>query len=292
MKFFTEIMQFRSDYQVTCLSILKLFMLYPIFRLRFWFYHGSAIQRKIATFIFEMIPKNFYFKIKGFSSVHQKHFSIPLWLIPDHLTSFREIFLYHGYKLENKWKPRVMVDAGANLGYTSLYLSIFHPLKRILAIEANQELYPRIKIVGKFIKELNVDFFLAEGALTGNTRTLIFNIAENSRDSGLDNNSINSKKVEVQGKTFQDWIRFINFPPIDSMEQSILKIDIEGAEYEIQKLDPSFFNQFQFLIAEIHGEKNSRDLFIEELGPNLSILKRIILPDCHIAEVSYFEKKI
>jgi hypothetical protein len=54
---------------------------------------------------------------------------------------FRQIFITKDYNIPLKIKPKLIVDAGANVGYSSLWFSRKYPKSKIIAIEPEDSNY-------------------------------------------------------------------------------------------------------------------------------------------------------
>jgi hypothetical protein len=51
------------------------------------------------------------------------------------IPTYREVFLQQAYRLALQRPPSVIVDAGANIGLTSVYFALRYPAARIVAVE-------------------------------------------------------------------------------------------------------------------------------------------------------------
>lgn len=291
MAYFSQLRKFEEHYRPKSMARLKLRLLYPIFKLHFWFYYGSALKRSVARSIFQILPKKYCVKIECFSPILQRYYEIPLWFIPDHLSSFQEIFWSPAYVLETNWRPKCLIDAGANVGYASLYFAVHHDIKTILAIEANPALYPKLELTAQILKTIGVDIRLANGALVGHSRSLEFQINENSRNSSIEPQGRAVKTTHIDGRRLEEWKSQLSFKNEDLKTNCLFKIDIEGAEYEVLKEDNQVFTDIQYLIAEIHGEQLKRDVFVRSLAENLLILSRTTTPACDTVEVLFGKSK-
>ncbi|TDE04570.1 FkbM family methyltransferase [Flavobacterium hiemivividum] len=151
-------------------------------------------------------------------------------------------------------KSPVIIDAGANVGYTSLFFSNYFKDLRIFAIEpsfSNVEIYRQ-----------NINFFknntatkLYHRALSHKS-SLTFTVERNFRDRK--DWSITTKedvKGEVKGITIDDILKENSLEYI-----SLLKIDVEGAERFLftNNNDLSFLKNTKIVAIEIHDEYNCR----------------------------------
>lgn len=288
MSYFFEVSEFGKNYRLGIIDRAIMFGLYPIFKLHHWFYYGSNLKKVLARLVFNLLPKNKCLNIDCYSVSLRRNFKLPVWLVPDHLTSLREIFWTQAYKLESSWTPTSLIDAGANVGYASLYLATQYGIKKILAIEANSNLIPKLQYVTKILIDFGIDIRIANGALVGRTRKLAFEVCENSRDSSFGNaTKMGTKTMTVDGYRLNDWRNRLNFSEMDFEKNRLFKIDIEGAEFEVLEEDREAFSGAQYLIAEVHGETLIRNQFAVSLSSTFNIDKRIITPACETVEVLY-----
>lgn len=144
------------------------------------------------------------------------------------LHTFREIFLREEYDLQNysMLTPQYIIDAGANIGFTSLYFHRQYPLAQIVSLEPDSGNYqylakntssiPSIKPLQKALWHTNGPVELQDEGhgFRG------FTITEKK--------DVSTVTSTMEGITIDSLMSLCNFPHID-----ILKIDIEGSEKEI-----------------------------------------------------------
>lgn len=176
---------------------------------------------------------------------------------------FKQIFNDKEYELilkifllNNNFKgEKTIIDAGANVGYTTAYFSNNLDNVRIFGIEPsekNANVYTRNSSYLKNKSKIK----LYQNALS-DKENQFFETESNFRD-GRDW-SITTKEVEsgsLKGVTIDEIIRENNLSHI-----SLLKIDIEGAERFIfnKENDLSFLDKTQIIAIEIHDEFNIRN---------------------------------
>lgn len=191
---------------------------------------------------------------------------------------FRQIFNDEEYKiivsifqlntnLLNK-EDSVFIDAGANVGYTSVYFSNFPFFSKIFCIEPSSA---NVNLLNKNISLLknHKDVVVYEQALSGK-KGITFEIDNNFRD-GKDW-STTTKEVEkgtISGITIDEILSTNNLKNI-----TFLKIDIEGAERFIfdTENDLSFLEITKVIAIEIHDEFDIRDSICKILKDNNFIL--------------------
>lgn len=162
---------------------------------------------------------------------------------------FEQIFLDDDYRLHADLNPRFIVDAGANVGYASIYFANRYPDAEIVAIEPdaanfqilseNAKPYPKIQPLraGLWGKPgtLFVDNSLGSWGCT---------VAEVHPNDTTEKNS----ECRVKAVTVDDILLTSGHKRID-----ILKLDIEGAEREVFSAPcQSWLSLTDVLIIELH----------------------------------------
>ena len=161
----------------------------------------------------------------------------------------------------NKADSLTMIDAGANVGYTTLYLNHFFNNAKIVSIEPSKEnaLFFK-KNVFHLNKSENVVFH--EKALS-HIPNMNFSISRKFRDGKDWSISTESNHHgNIKGVTINEIIEQNKFETL-----TFLKIDIEGAEqYIFEKgSDISFLNKTKIIAVEIHDEFDIRNMIYEKL---------------------------
>jgi len=176
---------------------------------------------------------------------------------------FKQIFNEEEYGLilktfllnDNFKGEKTIIDAGANVGYTTSYFSIHLDDVRIFAVEPSEKNAEVFLQNVSFLKNKN-NVTLYQNALS-DKENQFFETESNFRD-GRDW-SITTKEVEggtLKGITIDEIIRTNDLKYI-----SLLKIDIEGAERFIftKENNLSFLDKTQVIAIEIHDEFNIRE---------------------------------
>jgi FkbM family methyltransferase len=172
------------------------------------------------------------------------------------LKTYREIFGAEIYRFSTESATPVILDCGANIGLASIYLKTLYPTATIIAFEpdannrgifqknitANQLAGISIRDEAVWIKDGHIQF---ESAAT-----------EASKISHSTSNTVSVPCI--------DFRHFISqFPQID-----FLKMDIEGAEFEVIKQCGETLRRVKNLFLEYHGYTSKP----AELSTLLSIL--------------------
>ncbi len=210
--------------------------------------------------------------IKSFKKIDDLHYEVEL-ISDDKVvirnqkhsdySVFKQIFndqeyglILKTFELNDHFKgEKIIIDAGANVGYTTVYFSINLDNVRVFAVEPsekNAEVFLKNKA---YLKNKN-SIILYQNALS-DKENQFFETETNFRD-GRDW-SITTKEVQngtLKGITIDEIIRNNNLNYI-----SLLKIDIEGAERFIftPENDLGFLDKTQIIAIEIHDEFNIRE---------------------------------
>lgn len=161
------------------------------------------------------------------------------------ISLFEEIILNGEYELTPAEPPGSIVDAGANIGLTSVYFANRFPQARILAIEPEQSnfemlrrnaaYYPNIVPIRGALWNENANLRLSNpGSGNWGFRT------EAMGETGI-------KDITVPGMTMDSLMALHGLDYID-----LLKVDIEGAEKEVFEHADNWINQIGILMVELH----------------------------------------
>ncbi len=157
------------------------------------------------------------------------------------IQSIREVWMEDGYRLPFEATVRVVVDLGANIGLTSMWLSRHHPVHTCVAVEpsaANAALV-RENLAGTCTTVI-------EAAVGPRDGTVFF--AE-SHESNLGRVAENGRPVPAVSMTsILDRLR----PGTDI---DVLKVDIEGAELELFSEHTEWLSSVKNIIIEIHPDR-------------------------------------
>jgi len=189
---------------------------------------------------------------------------------------YGQIFRFEEYKplidIVNKlWKKEVLyiVDAGANVGCSTLYFKQLFPEAKIVAIEPQSG---NFNILTKNIELNNMQkdvFANKSGLWKDNSNLEITTDFRDGREYAFFLKTVkdfNTTHETVPGITINDILTEYAFPYID-----ILKIDIEGSEkylFENEEMARQTLEKVNFMALEIHDEIVDRKLIISLLEKN------------------------
>jgi FkbM family methyltransferase len=206
--------------------------------------------------------KNKFFVIKH--SIN--HFNLEFYLkinSSDPLV-FEQIVLLEEYKCiinlfkELTIRPKNMIDAGANIGLTSIYFKAFYPELNIIALEPNSSVGERLSlnITKNKLKQIKL---YNKGLWSKTTSLSIDNSFRDGEDwsySVLEDLNGNIKAVDLKSLIDSENLDIIDF----------IKIDIEGSEKEVfERGDLSWLKRTKVIAIEIHDEFDCRNHIEETL---------------------------
>lgn len=139
---------------------------------------------------------------------------------------YEEIFLKGEYIFKSSRNEPVIFDCGSNIGMGILFFKIIYPNAKVIGFEANPEVF---EILKKNISNLNMKDIQVHHLALYDQDTEITFYTGNRTESLL--GSINSKRggnkgVLIKAKKLSEFLKA-------QSEIDLIKIDVEGAEWEI-----------------------------------------------------------
>jgi len=156
------------------------------------------------------------------------------------IQSIREVWLDEAYKLPMDRKLTIIVDLGANIGLTSLWLTKRYGCDKIIAVEPSVE---NARIARQNLESNGVCGEVIEAAVGSTDGMVRFSEA---RDSNEGRTGFGDRTVPMVSM-FSIVNRLPHPGHID-----LLKVDIEGAEQELLTGDLSWLQKVNSLIIEFH----------------------------------------
>lgn len=282
MSFFGTLNSYRQNYRISPGSYFILALHYPIFKIAWVSEYGQGIKKKVSKLLMPLLGN---YKIFTTLPIGARNLKLVISLKSDSLSSFKEIFWGGEYEMKDKiTEIKTVVDLGANTGMASMYfLSRFRP-DRLLCVEGNTTLVPHLKEIQSQL-DGQCDVMIENVCVTGNHNGVItFVINPNHRDSHVVFGS-DERGIQCPGLSLRSILEKHHFQDVD-----LLKIDIEGGEYDILKKDPQIFRRFKHILIEVHGDDQTRESFrggIKAQGFELLQIKPSGGFDC---EISHFRR--
>lgn len=156
------------------------------------------------------------------------------------LLAYQEVIVNDQYQCVLQQNPKVIVDAGANIGLTSAYFATRYPNARIFAIEPEAE---NFRLLRKNLRPYkNVQPI--RGALWSNdTRVEL-------RETGTDTWAFQVQESPTGGIPAITLSTLFANHAISHAD--VVKIDIEGAEREVFEGTPDWIRKVGLLMIELH----------------------------------------
>lgn len=155
---------------------------------------------------------------------------------------FEQIFLRDEYDIETDFHPRLIVDAGANVGYASIYFASRWPDARIIAIEPDRTNFAVLK--NNLIAYPSVHAIQA--AVWSRHEMLSLQTGSEAWSSRVGPASDGDVQL-VGGITLDEVLARTNATELD-----LLKLDVEGAECELFTNPGDWLKQTRIIVAELH----------------------------------------
>jgi len=160
--------------------------------------------------------------------------------------TMREVFLDRDYDIETDGKVEWVVDAGANIGLSSVFFANKYPEAKILAIEPEEENfnllkknvahYPQVIPIHAALWNYSGEIQLSDPGRGAHGYVTLAGSEGAVADSW-----------SVPCVTLRDLISRFSIPKID-----LLKVDIEGAEREVFEDSLDWIDKVVFIIVELH----------------------------------------
>jgi FkbM family methyltransferase len=169
--------------------------------------------------------------------------------------TFKEIFIKKEYDiaLPDSIDVKFIIDAGANIGFTSVFLANRYPEARIISIEPDDENFEYLTNNVKPYSNITP----IKSALWHKKDSI------NIVDKGYGKRGLMIEKNEgghvLQATSINDLIKEFNFTSLD-----ILKMDIEGSEKEVFSENHAWLAITKCLVIELHDRMKpgcSRSVF-------------------------------
>jgi FkbM family methyltransferase len=161
---------------------------------------------------------------------------------------FAEIFLFQDYNFKLPIKPKTIVDAGANVGYSSLWFSQKYPSAQIIAIEPE---YSNYQLLLRNTGNCDRIQILEKGLWNKSTKLKIIN--EGGSKYGFVTEEVETGGIETC--TVGELLGMFEELGLNTID--VLKVDIEGAEKEVFSGEREWLAKTKIVILELHEETRS-----------------------------------
>ena len=182
-----------------------------------------------------------------------------------------EVVFAQVYRPLSALAPAVVVDAGANIGLSSVYLHALYPAARFVCVEAD----PRnLALLERNLRQNGVAADVIPAALAAASGTITFRMHRAASDYSSTGRSCFPESefstVEVPATTLAELLDARGVARV-----GLLKIDVEGAEFDILG-DTSAIARLDYVTGEFHGFAGDVDALAERVcrAARLVVLRR------------------
>ena len=209
-------------------------------------YRGTGLNFFDIKILKHLPPGKSYTRKLG---EHTIHFSDPQEL----LHGLKEIFIEKIYDQSLPENARI-IDCGSNIGMSILYLKQIAPTASIIGFEPDDQNFALLQknINGNNLGKTEIH----KAAVWKENTTLSFQVT-GSMGSAIDTTGDSSNTVDVKAVRLKDYLK---------EKVDFLKIDIEGAEYEVIKDIASELHNVKKLFIEYHGTYQQNNELLEILN--------------------------
>jgi len=179
---------------------------------------------------------------------------------------FDEVINGEGYEKFNYIinKPPVIIDIGAHIGVSSVIFKKMFPNSRIFAYEPCNDTFSLLK---RNVEENGLDIKIFNNAVSGKegSRELFLGNQSHFVGYSIVTDSINPSQIPEGGSQKTEAITLQDILKDNDLEEiNILKMDCEGAEYEIiYKTPKKILSNIDNIIMEFHEFSTNKDRFVK-----------------------------
>ena len=198
----------------------------------------------------------FFFKI--IKNIHN------LFLYPETIKYFFtwKIFSFASYKItiaikKLHIKPEYIIDVGANIGQFSYTASKILKPKKVILFEANNELKNHLQKnlsefsnITIFSKALSSKIEIKEFNVFTDSQVSSFNKSGKDRNNFFPEDTSLKKVLKIETETLDNFIE-LNSKLVEDLSKTLLKLDVQGHEFEILKGCEKNITKFKWIILEI-----------------------------------------
>jgi len=175
---------------------------------------------------------------------------------------FNEIFKFREYRCAESViidAKNTIIDAGAHAGFFTLYAKCFNPSVKIIALEPDKNNLSAMEELIEKNELRNIETALtALSGVSGSRFLLISNDSHNHRLSEIEESVVGKSNVAVSAISLSDLLK-------TEKEISLLKMDIEGGEFEIiESLNSETAQKIDAIVMEYHDTANRTHKVLEE----------------------------
>jgi FkbM family methyltransferase len=160
------------------------------------------------------------------------------------LQVLREVFVRHEYALPGVVAPKLIVDAGSNVGFSVLYFRSRFPAARIVAVEPDPAAFARLRENTEGLGDVE----LVNAAMSDRDGDAILYAGSESWAMSLIPGADRTRQEAVRAITLDSLVDELSLGCID-----VLKLDIEGAEIPVLT-STTVLDRVRVIVFEYHRE--------------------------------------
>jgi len=193
--------------------------------------------------------------IHTYQGKYRVHFNSPI----SFMHTVRELFIDEIYAFTSTNPTPLIIDCGAYIGTSILYFKTNYPQSRIIAFEPDTENY---NILKKNIEGWNFDNVNIQNcAVWDKNEEMIFEQKGGMAGRLINESGTSSRLKKIETKRLKDFL---------NEKVDLLKIDIEGAEYEVLLDCSDMLGNVDKIFIEFHADFNE----LHKLNEILNILTK------------------
>lgn len=181
------------------------------------------------------------------AQVHHKWSKYPLFirLNTSDVLVFKQVFIEEEYSVvASGVAPASIIDAGANIGLTCVYLADRYPAARMLAIEPEQGNLDLLKRNISHYAQIEV----FHGAIWRADEPVYIDSEDvESWAFRVTGDGDSRRKTQINGQRVGTILT-----TFDASRPRLLKMDVEGAEFEVLEDAPSWIEAIDSIVIELH----------------------------------------
>jgi len=208
------------------------------YRKRFGQLSGSFIYQKIKLHNQLTKHTNYSLKIPGLK------YAFTMRAQSSDLATFDQVFTNRESEIPVEGNPKLIVDAGANIGLTSIAYANRFPDAEIIAIEMEPKNFETLKINTSRYKNIRC----LNKALWHEQTFVALSNPEDQEWAYRVKDSPRENEIQIPTITMDEIVNLANDRPVD-----LLKIDIEGAELELfNATNTNWLKHVRTMAVELH----------------------------------------
>lgn len=184
-----------------------------------------------------------------------------------------EVFDQKCYDIDLDFAPKTILDLGGNIGFSTIYYKRRYPGADVAVVEPIPD---NLKLLRRNLAMNGVEARVFEGAISIEPGTINMQLSDKPSEHKVSGNGAGD--LEVRGYSIPEIIKEMGWDSID-----LLKVDVEGYEYELLQKNTDWLEKVGVMIMELHPPftqeefealMKSKGFTTEELPEGLLLVRR------------------